>query len=276
MGEYTGGGLDVLNELKLKYAKMTQLDQLSKVEDYMKKVKTLPVIPEDIYMAVFAPAYLGLELDKTIYQLGTTAYGTNASLDVDKTKNGIQIKELITEYYESLHNGEYGRNIWRNPLDRMELRGWYKSGWLLNESKYLLNTKYRNKGKHLGLDLFTPVDIPVYACIDGIVLILDPVYSQTFGLHVRIEGYYNEKKYNFFYAHLSKIVVKNNQKVKAGTLLGFTGQTGEAEGQPAAFNHLHFEVRSSRANRGAALDPFEEIIDLKNNVNTNPVKENQK
>lgn len=276
MGEYKGGGFDELHELKLQYANMTQLDQLNKVKKYIESVKTLPKIPEDIYIAVFAPAFVGNDLNETMYELGTTNYNENASLDVDKKKNGIQMRELITEYYDSLHDGEYARNKWHNPLDKMELRGWYKSGWLLNESNYLLETKFRNKGKHLGLDLFAPIGTPVYACVDGTILILDPNYSQTFGLHVRIEGYYKEKKYNFFYAHLSKIKVKNFQKVKAGTLLGYTGQTGEAEGQPAAFNHLHFEVRNSRENRGATLNPLEEIGDLKNNVNMNPAKETQK
>jgi murein DD-endopeptidase MepM/ murein hydrolase activator NlpD len=276
MGEYTGGGLDKLNEVKLKFANMTQLEQLAKVEKYMNTVAILPTIPEEIYMAVFAPAYVGKGLDKTIYELGTTYYDKNASLDVSLPKNGIQIKELIDEFYISLENGKYGRNIWRNPLDKMELRGWYRSGWLPNESDYLLETSQRNKGKHLGLDLYAPVGTPVYACVDGTALILSPDFSQTFGLHVRIEGYYNEKQYDFFYAHLSEIKVKNFQKVKAGTLIGYTGQTGEAEGQPAKFNHLHFEVRNSRKNQGATLKPMEEISDLKNSVNINPSKENQK
>ncbi|WP_374173571.1 M23 family metallopeptidase [Flavobacterium tructae] len=241
MGEYTGGGLDVLNELKLKYAKMTQLDQLSKVEDYMKKVKTLPVIPEDIYMAVFAPAYLGLELDKTIYQLGTTAYGTNASLDVDKTKNGIQIKELITEYYESLHNGEYGRNIWRNPLDRMELRGWY-STWRPNDSKFGIVPK-RDKGKHEGIDLYASVGTPVRACVDGLI-----VFNSTaggYGNTVVLKGYYESKLYYFAYSHLrekSKFIADKSW-VKAGEVIGHTGQSGNAESLTSEKTHLHFEVR---------------------------------
>lgn len=276
MGEYNGGGMDVLNELKLKYANMTQLEQLVKVEKYMNAVAILPTIPEEIYMAVFAPAYVGKGLDKTIYEVGTTYYDKNDSLDVNTPKDGIQIKELIDEYYISLENGKYGRNIWRNPLDKMELRGWYKFGWSPNESDYLLHTTHRSKGKHLGLDLYAPIGTPVYACVDGTALILFPPYSDTFGLHVRIEGYYNEKKYNFFYAHLSEIKVKNFQKVKAGTLIGYTGQTGEAEGQPARFNHLHFEVRNSRENRRATLEPLKEISDLSKNVNINPLRENQK
>ncbi|MDL2142850.1 M23 family metallopeptidase [Flavobacterium tructae] len=277
MGEYTGGGLDVLNELKLKYAKMTQLDQLSKVEDYMKKVKTLPVIPEDIYMAVFAPAYLGLELDKTIYQLGTIDYGENASLDVDKTKNGIQIKELITEYYESLRNGEYGRNIWRNPLDRMELRGWY-STWRPNDSKFGIVPK-RDKGKHEGIDLYAPVGTPVRACVDGLI-----VFNSTaggYGNTVVLKGYYESKLYYFAYSHLrekSKFIADKSW-VKAGEVIGHTGQSGNAESLTSEKTHLHFEVRplkewgdKSKEFRGR-VNPLEEIKELF--VVLDPKKEKQ-
>ncbi|MFW0739629.1 M23 family metallopeptidase [Flavobacterium sp. T12S277] len=277
MGEYTGGGLDVLNELKVKYANMNQLEQLVKVEDYMKKVRTLPRIPEDIYMAVFAPAYVGLELNKTIYELGTTDYGENDSLDVDKTKNGIQIKELITEYYESLRNGEYGRNIWRNPLDRMELRGWY-STWRPNDSKFGIIPK-RDKGKHEGIDLYASVGTPVHACVDGLI-----VFNSTaggYGNTVVLKGYYESKLYYFAYSHLrekSKFIADKSW-VKAGEVIGHTGQSGNAESLTSEKTHLHFEVRplkewgdKSKEFRGR-VNPLEEIKELF--VVLDPKKEKQ-
>ncbi len=48
------------------------------------------------------------------------------------------------------------------------------------------------------------------------------------------------------YAHLSKIMVRNGQKVKKGQRIGVMGSTGSACG-----THLHFEVRVS----GKAVDP---------------------
>ena len=39
------------------------------------------------------------------------------------------------------------------------------------------------------------------------------------------------------YAHLSRLCVANGQQVKAGQLIGYTGQTGNVNGA-----HLHFEV----------------------------------
>ena len=45
----------------------------------------------------------------------------------------------------------------------------------------------------------------------------------------------------FFYAHLSAFspAAVNGRKVKAGTVLGFTGNTGDAEPTPP---HVHFEI----------------------------------
>ena len=52
----------------------------------------------------------------------------------------------------------------------------------------------------------------------------------------------------FFYAHLSAFApdAVNGRKVKAGTVLGFVGNTGDAEPTPP---HLHFEVHPATATR---------------------------
>jgi lysyl-tRNA synthetase class II len=55
------------------------------------------------------------------------------------------------------------------------------------------------------------------------------------------------------YAHLSKALVKINQSVRAGDIIGYGGSTGRSTGP-----HLHFEVRLM----GQAFDPAR-IIDFK-------------
>ena len=45
------------------------------------------------------------------------------------------------------------------------------------------------------------------------------------------------------YAHLTTVVVKNNQKIARGQFLGTTGVTGNADQK---YPHLHFEIRKVR------------------------------
>jgi murein DD-endopeptidase MepM/ murein hydrolase activator NlpD len=89
---------------------------------------------------------------------------------------------------------------------------------------------------HHGDDLFAPLGAPVLACADGIVF---SVGWNTIGgnrLWLR-DSQGNE----FYYAHLSAFspLAKNGRRVKAGEVLGFVGNTGDAAGTPT---HLHFEV----------------------------------
>ena len=86
------------------------------------------------------------------------------------------------------------------------------------------------------VDLAAPVGTPVYAAFSG--TIGDNIGSQGqggrfAGMRVQVNGGSNAA----WYGHLSKIVVKAGQAVKAGQLLGYSG---EANGVA----HLHFAVQS--------------------------------
>lgn len=52
-------------------------------------------------------------------------------------------------------------------------------------------------------------------------------------------------KYFAFYAHLSKISVALNAKVKKGDAIGKTGISGNAKSFTGKDQHLHFECRTS-------------------------------
>lgn len=44
---------------------------------------------------------------------------------------------------------------------------------------------------------------------------------------------------SYYYAHLDRVAVKDQQRVKVGDVLGYVGNTGNADGMPS---HLHFGV----------------------------------
>jgi murein DD-endopeptidase MepM/ murein hydrolase activator NlpD len=91
-------------------------------------------------------------------------------------------------------------------------------------------------GWHHGDDIFAPLGAPVLAVASGTVFSVG--WNKVGGnrLWVR-DGQGNL----FYYAHLSAFtpLAINNNKVNAGDVLGFVGNTGDAQGTPT---HLHFEI----------------------------------
>lgn len=163
--------------------------------------------------------------------------------------------------------GNESSGSWRHPLDRMELRGWYGSGFYPGDSDHG-DAEVRFSKHHEGLDLYAPVGTEVYACVDG--EIYEDYISGTYGNTLGIKGTYNGETYYFFYAHLSERSVAKGDKVTAGDPIGKTGQSGNASGQAAKMDHLHFEVRTTSARTGGRIDPIATIDELKNDVITNP------
>ena len=93
-------------------------------------------------------------------------------------------------------------------------------------------------GWHHGEDVFAPAGTPLLAVADGTL--------HTIGFN-RIGGYriwLRDREGNeFYYAHLSAYspLAVEGRQVVAGDVIGFIGDTGDAEGSP----HLHFEIHPS-------------------------------
>lgn len=93
---------------------------------------------------------------------------------------------------------------------------------------------YGTPRMHAGMDFTAPTGTPVYATADGTVI---SVKSNTggYGMCIDIDHGYNVTTK---YAHLSKFLVKEGQKVVRGETIGEVGNTGKSTGP-----HLHYEVR---------------------------------
>lgn len=115
----------------------------------------------------------------------------------------------------------------------------------------------RGKEWHQGVDLAGPkpgVNVPVYACADGIVKACGPL--STYGNRVLLSHTINGKVWETNYAHLHTIKVKNGQKVKQGEVIGIMGNTGGSFGV-----HLHLEIHNGLYAPGQpnAVDPMKYI-----------------
>jgi len=101
-------------------------------------------------------------------------------------------------------------------------------------------------GDHQGNDLFADFGTPVVAAADGTIENVGSLPISGNRLWVYADG-----GDQFFYAHLASFApaAVDGRHVEAGTVLGYIGNTGDAEPTPP---HLHFEIHP---NGGKAVDP---------------------
>jgi len=95
-----------------------------------------------------------------------------------------------------------------------------------------------------GLDYACATGDKVWATARGMVVATSNNPDQVFGKHVIIRHPDGRMSY---YLHLSKVTASNGERVKAGTVLGLSGNTGKSTGP-----HLHFSIKD-RA--GRCVDP---------------------
>jgi murein DD-endopeptidase MepM/ murein hydrolase activator NlpD len=93
-----------------------------------------------------------------------------------------------------------------------------------------------SSGWHHGDDIFAPLGAPLLAIASGTVFSVG--WNRVGGNRLWLrDGQGNL----FYYAHLSAFspLAVNGSKVNAGDVIGFVGNTGDAQGTPF---HLHFEI----------------------------------
>ncbi|KAA6315301.1 Murein DD-endopeptidase MepM [termite gut metagenome] len=100
----------------------------------------------------------------------------------------------------------------------------------------------RRRRMHNGLDIKVYTGDTIVAAFDGKVRVVN-TEQKGYGKYVVIRHYNGLET---VYAHLSKQLVKENQDVKAGEIIGLGGNTGRSYG-----SHLHFETRFL----GIAINP---------------------
>ena len=91
---------------------------------------------------------------------------------------------------------------------------------------------------HSGTDISVPEGTPILAAADGTVTIANATdsWGGSYGYYVKID---HGGGLTTLYAHCSRICVTVGQKVRAGQVIAYVGDTGRATG-----SHLHFEIHS--------------------------------
>ena len=93
-----------------------------------------------------------------------------------------------------------------------------------------------NTGWHHGTDIFAPFGAPVLAIADGTLFSVG--WNKVGGYRLWLR---DKQGNQFYYAHLAAYspLARNGREVRAGQVIGFNGNSGDAQGTPF---HVHFEV----------------------------------
>ncbi len=160
--------------------------------------------------------------------------GKNVSVTVLK-----QEKDENTSLDPDVSNDDYenGSSL-KIDLQKIEEQHW---AYPLPDAKVISPYGGRGGRGHSGVDIKTKANDEVLAAFDGVVERSGPYFG--YGNYIVIRHAYG---FSTCYSHQSKNFVKAGQKVKAGDVIGLTGQTGRA-----TTPHLHFEIRFC----GKAIDP---------------------
>ncbi len=144
------------------------------------------------------------------------------------------------ELFQKISSHSNPQPLWSGAFRRFSGKPMARFG---DRRTYLYQNKAVDQQTHLGEDLASLVNSPVYAGNNGVVVYAEPlgIYGQTVILDHGL-GVFSS------YSHLSQIDVKVGDKVDKGAVLGRTGTTGLAAG-----DHLHFAINL----QGEFVDPLE-------------------
>ena len=105
---------------------------------------------------------------------------------------------------------------------------------------------------HTGIDYACPVNTPILASADGIVM--KAGWDSTgYGNLVII---LHAAHCSTLYAHLAECNVYDNQRVCQGDVIGWSGYTGDVVPPGIMGAHLHFEVRERWNDYKSHFDPM--------------------
>ena len=111
--------------------------------------------------------------------------------------------------------------------------------------------RHDGEREHEGIDIFAPRGTPAVAVADSLVTSISP---NKLGGNV-VWLWDPRARQSLYYAHLDRQAVSPGTRVKAGDVVGFIGNTGNAR---TTSPHLHFGIYRRP---GGAIDPLRYVLD---------------
>jgi len=128
----------------------------------------------------------------------------------------------------------------RKPLNDMKLRQLQYGDYNPVSNSFGM-VRRNHKRPHQGWDLAASPGTPVFAITGGE---LSVGHSASFGNWASLKFLHRGQPHYALYGHLQTAVAGNSSVIE-GTLIGFTGRTGNASKIPRGESHLQFEIRTT-------------------------------
>lgn len=238
-----GGNEKITSEnriLKNEILKLTQnykeldlsLQNLSDRDNQLRMAVNLPVIDED-------EKKLGVggssgNLENNLHSNDLEGIISASGKLISEMKKQIQYQKVsyTNIYSKSIDNKDYLLSI--PAIQPM-------TGVLIRHGNYGMRTHpiLNVRKMHEGIDINNSTGTPVYATGAGNINFAGNS-STGYGISIHIKHGF---EFETVYAHLSKVLVRRNQKVKRGDLIAYSGNTGLSSGP-----HLHYEVKYQNEN----------------------------
>ncbi len=246
IGSLTGNGKDMwsleeenktlkenLDNMMSKFKHVnTQLDSLSKSNNQLRLAADLHPLSQDEY------------------QVGIGGGSFDNSVDFLRNPTELKLKKVLSYVDEVSRKIAFEKEQYREISNKLkENQKLYKAipaikpcpGEISDGFGMRMHPILHIRRMHDGIDIVADVGTPVHATGNGVVEFVG--HRGGYGLAVEIDHGFG---YTTVYAHLSKALVKEHQKVKRGQIIAKTGDTGLSTGP-----HLHYEVHHN----GVALNP---------------------
>ncbi|SDL46253.1 Murein DD-endopeptidase MepM and murein hydrolase activator NlpD, contain LysM domain [Catalinimonas alkaloidigena] len=220
---------------------------------------TTEVVEEELDDAGEASEELQRELSIVSEDTSTIDEGYTGMVEISEELQIDSVWVTLTEYYSvwdsrRINPYDIDATKFRDTVDIELIDTTTSRLWampMIRDTTYVTSGfGMRGYRWHYGSDLKLSTGDTVVAAFDGIVRIrsYDP---RGYGYYVLVRHYNGLET---LYGHMSKILVKVGDLVKAGETLGLGGSTGRSSGP-----HLHYEVRY----QGNAINP-EQLYDFSN------------
>ncbi|MDP2876524.1 MAG: peptidoglycan DD-metalloendopeptidase family protein [Holophaga sp.] len=151
-----------------------------------------------------------------------------SQLRLELERSSVQAKLIRAKMEPIIHR-------WNHTPSILPTAGYLSSGFGIRISPFSRANEAGDGllGYHTGLDISNTEGTPIQATADGQVVSAE--WMDGYGWTVIVR---HSNELETLYAHLSRMEVKQGQKVLRGDILGAMGRSGRATGV-----HLHYEVR---------------------------------